>query len=36
MNRYFNQEYGISLKTYCNILRFRASFRHIKEGKLYP
>ncbi|MDA3614310.1 helix-turn-helix domain-containing protein [Polluticaenibacter yanchengensis] len=36
MNRYFNQEYGISLKTYCNILRFRASFRHIKDGKLYP
>ncbi len=36
INRYFNQQFGISLKTYCNILRFRASFQHIKEGKLFP
>jgi len=36
INRYFNQQFGISLKTYCNILRFRASFEHIKEGKLFP
>lgn len=36
MARYFNQQYGISLKAYCNILRFRASFQHIKEGKLFP
>jgi AraC-like DNA-binding protein len=36
INRYFNQQYGLSLKTYCKILRFRASFTHIKEGKLYP
>lgn len=36
MNRYFNQQYGISLKTYCNIVRFRASFGHIKEGILFP
>lgn len=36
MNRYFNQKFGISLKAYCNILRFRASFSHIKEGKLFP
>lgn len=36
INRYFNQQYGISLKSYCNILRFRASFRHIKEGTLSP
>ena len=36
INRYFNQQFGISLKTYCNILRFRASFPHIKEGKLFP
>lgn len=36
INRYFNQQYGISLKKYCNILRFRASFQHIKEGKLFP
>ncbi|MDC8106958.1 AraC family transcriptional regulator [Chryseobacterium sp. B21-037] len=36
INRYFNQQYGISLKSYCGILRFRASFTHIKEGKLFP
>lgn len=36
INRYFNQQFGISLKAYCNILRFRASFPHIKEGKLFP
>lgn len=36
INRYFNQQYGISLKSYCNILRFRASFQHIKKGKLFP
>jgi AraC-like DNA-binding protein len=36
INRYFSQNFGISLKSYCNILRFRASFQHIKEGKLFP
>lgn len=36
MNRYFNQQFGISLKSFCNILRFKASFPQIKEGKLYP
>jgi len=36
INRYFNQQFGISLKAYCNILRFRASFNHIKDGKLFP
>jgi AraC-like DNA-binding protein len=36
INRYFNQQYGISLKAYCNILRFRASLEHIAEGKLFP
>lgn len=36
INRYFTQQYGLSLKAYCNILRFRASFKHIKEGKLFP
>lgn len=36
INRYFTQQYGLSLKAYCNILRFRASFRQIKEGKLFP
>jgi AraC-like DNA-binding protein len=36
INRYFNQQFGISLKAYCNILRFRASLQQIKEGKLFP
>ncbi|WP_207535352.1 helix-turn-helix domain-containing protein [Desertivirga arenae] len=36
INRYFNEQFGLSLKAYCNILRFRASFQHIKEGKLFP
>lgn len=36
INRYFNQQFGISLKTYCNILRFGASFKHISEGQIFP
>jgi len=36
INRYFNQQYGLSLKEYCKILRFHASLEHIKNGVLYP
>ncbi|HVY76868.1 MAG TPA: AraC family transcriptional regulator [Puia sp.] len=36
INRYFNRQFGLSLKTYCNILRFRASLEHIAVGKLFP
>ncbi|TCD00017.1 AraC family transcriptional regulator [Pedobacter frigidisoli] len=36
INRYFKGQFGLSLKAYCNILRFQASLQHIKEGKLYP
>lgn len=36
INRYFNQQFGLSLKAYCNILRFRASLEHIAHGKLFP
>lgn len=36
INRYFNQQFGISLKAYCNILRFRASLDHLAQGKLFP
>ncbi|GGC64461.1 helix-turn-helix domain-containing protein [Undibacterium terreum] len=36
INRYFNQWFGLSLKAYCSILRFRASFAQISEGKLFP
>jgi len=36
INRYFNQTFGLPLKLYCKILRFRATFKQIKDGKLYP
>ncbi len=36
INRYFNQQFGISLKAYCNILRLGSSFKHLSEGKLFP
>ncbi|MGI4737139.1 MAG: DUF6597 domain-containing transcriptional factor [Janthinobacterium lividum] len=36
INRYFQQLFGLSLKAYCNILRFHASFPHLKAGKLFP
>jgi AraC-like DNA-binding protein len=36
INRYFNQRFGISLKMFCNVLRFRASLDHIAQGKFFP
>lgn len=36
INRYFTQTFGISLKFYCNIIRFKSSLNHIKKGKLFP
>lgn len=36
INRYFNQQFGLSLKAYCKILRFQASLPHIKNGELSP
>lgn len=36
INRYFNSWFGLSLKEYCLILRFRASLEHIANGKFYP
>lgn len=36
INRYFNEQFGVSLKTYCKIIRFRASLQDIKSGKLFP
>lgn len=36
INRYFNKQLGVSLKTYCIILRFQASLPHIKAGELQP
>ncbi|MGK4569042.1 hypothetical protein [Flavobacterium sp. 3HN19-14] len=35
MNRYFSQQFGLSLKSYCNILRFRASLAHIARGSFF-
>ncbi len=36
INRYFTEQFGLSLKTFCTILRFRASLQQIKDGKLFP
>jgi len=36
INRYFNQQFGLSLKVYCSILRFRESLEHIAKGKFFP
>ncbi len=36
INRYFSQYFGLSLKSYCSILRFRKSLEHIANGKLFP
>ncbi|MFT3705783.1 MAG: AraC family transcriptional regulator [Agriterribacter sp.] len=36
INRYFNQQYGMSLKEYGNIIRFRASLQQIADGIFYP
>ncbi|WP_018342683.1 helix-turn-helix domain-containing protein [Cytophaga aurantiaca] len=36
INRYFNQQFGLSLKVYCSILRFQAALAHIKDGTLFP
>ncbi|HLA54425.1 MAG TPA: AraC family transcriptional regulator [Flavitalea sp.] len=36
INRYFTRWFGVSLKTYSNILRYRASFLHLRDGKLFP
>ncbi|WEK21041.1 MAG: AraC family transcriptional regulator [Candidatus Pedobacter colombiensis] len=36
INRYFNQQFGIPLKLYCNLLRFSASFHQLIDGRLFP
>jgi AraC-like DNA-binding protein len=36
INRYFQQQFGLSLKAYCTILRFRAALPALKAGKLFP
>jgi len=36
INRYFTQQFGLSLKMFCKILRFRTSLEHIAQGRLSP
>ena len=36
INRYFKSKFGLSLKSYCGILRYRASFEQLKNKELYP
>jgi AraC-like DNA-binding protein len=35
INRYFNDRYGIPLKSYCKILKCFASYKYINKGQLY-
>ncbi len=36
INRYFNQQFGFSLKTFLNILNCRSSYSEIANGQLSP
>lgn len=36
INRYFTDKFGLSLKTYANILRCSATYTDIRKGKLSP
>ncbi|SHG40636.1 helix-turn-helix domain-containing protein [Pedobacter caeni] len=36
ISQYFKDQFGISLKSYCTILRYRASFDHLNDKELYP
>jgi len=36
INRYFQSNFGLSLKSYCTILKCASSFSPIKKGELYP
>lgn len=36
INRYFSDQFGFSLKTFCNILKCNSSFSQIANGKLFP
>lgn len=36
INRYFNNQFGLSLNAFCKILRFKASLQHIAQGRLFP
>ena len=36
INRYFRENFGLTLKSYCNILRFRSAFEHLVNGTGTP
>ncbi|WP_288446109.1 AraC family transcriptional regulator [uncultured Chryseobacterium sp.] len=36
MNRYFHKWFGVTLKTYLNIIRFSNSLKQLKNGDFYP
>ena len=36
INRYFQSNFGLSLKSYCTIRKCSATFSQIKKGQLYP
>ena len=36
INRYFKNKFGLTLKTYSNILRCASSYTDIREGDLFP
>jgi AraC-like DNA-binding protein len=36
INRYFTQMFGLSLKSYCNILKVYAAYSDIAKGEFYP
>ncbi|WP_207513807.1 helix-turn-helix domain-containing protein [Longitalea luteola] len=36
INRYFNSQFGFSLKTFLNIVRCNASYHEIAKGNLFP
>ncbi len=36
MNRYFNTQFGFSLKEFLKIVRFKSSYKHLSKGELFP
>ena len=36
INRYFNRQFGFSLKSFLNIVRCNSSYKNIAEGDLFP
>ncbi|MGV7107542.1 DUF6597 domain-containing transcriptional factor [Flavobacterium sp. U410] len=36
INRYFNQQFGFSLKSFLNIVRCNSSYKDISKGNLFP